>query len=216
MSEPRARLFLITPPLRAAADILPGLQAALSAGDVACVLLRLADLSERDAKTLVREVAPIVQGNDTALLLEDARLAARVGADGVQVAEAGEALASALESLKPERIVGVGGLSSRDDAMRAGEDGADYLMFGEPQAGRESEAPSDTLERVGWWAEIFNVPCVGYAGALSEVEALAAAGADFVALGEAVWGDPRDPATAVAEADSAIERAHAIRAGVGV
>ncbi len=216
MSEPRARLFLITPPLQAAADIGPRLEAALSAGDVACVLLRLADLPERDAKHLVRELAPFIQDNGAALLLEDPRLAARVGADGVQVAEAGEAFASALDSLKPERIVGVGGLSSRDDAMRAGEEGADYLMFGEPQPGRASEAPSDTLERVGWWAEIFNVPCVGYAATLGEVESLAAAGADFVALGEAVWGDPRDPAAAVAEAEAAIERAHASRAGVGV
>ena len=139
-----------------------------------------------------------------------------MGADGVQVSGADEAFGSALESLKPERIVGVGGLASRDDAMRAGEEGADYVMFGEPVPGRESEAPSDTLERVGWWAEIFNVPCVGFASALSEVEPLASAGADFVALGDAVWNDLRDPATAVAEAEAAVERAHVTRAGVGV
>ena len=37
---------------------------------------------------------------------------------------AGEALEAALESLKPERIVGAGGLRMRDEAMTAGEKGA--------------------------------------------------------------------------------------------
>ena len=63
-------------------------------------------------------------------------------------------------------------------------------MFGEP--GRDGVAPplEATLERVGWWAEIFETPCVAYAARLEDVAALAAAGADFVALGDAVWARP--------------------------
>lgn len=214
MSDLRARLFLITPPLSAANEILPGLKAALVAGDVACVLVRLAALAERDAKQIVGDIAPVIQGNGSALLLEDSRLVARAGADGVHVAGAGEGLASALESCKPERIVGVGSLLSRDDAMKAGEDGADYVMFGEPQGGGEVMSREDTLERVGWWAEIFNVPCVGYAGTLEAVEALASAGAEFVALGDAAFRDPRGSAVAVAEAQAAIERAQCAETGM--
>ena len=56
-----------------------------------------------------------------------------MGVDGAHVTGAGEALAEALASLHPERIVGAGGLRSRDDAMTAGEVGADYVMFGEPR-----------------------------------------------------------------------------------
>ena len=213
MSDIRARLYLVTPHLRAASDVLPGLESALAAGDVACLLLRLHGLPEREAKQLVREVARIVQGNGTALLLEDPRMAARTGADGVHIRDSGDALAAALDSLKPERIVGVGGLASRDAAMRAGEAGADYVMFGEPEAGGDHAAPENTLERVAWWAEIFNVPCIGFAGALGEVEPLASAGADFVALGDAVWGDPRGAAAAVAEANGALRQARALGAG---
>ncbi len=94
----------------------------------------------------------------------------------MHVAGAGEALSAALESLKPERIVGIGCTRSRDDAMLAGEAGVDYVMFGD--AGFSGPGPDhdEIVDAVGWWAEIFNVPCVGFARRLDEVEAIAAAG----------------------------------------
>ena len=51
-------------------------------------------------------------------------------------------------------------------------------------AGRAS---TPCCERVAWWAEVLTIPCVGYAASLDEVEALARAGADFVAIGESIW-----------------------------
>ena len=45
-----------------------------------------------------------------------------------------DAFDGALEQLKPERIAGAGGLATRHDAMLAAEAGADYVMFGEPDA----------------------------------------------------------------------------------
>ncbi len=194
-----ARLYLFTPPLTASAldAFAPRLAAALAGGDVASVLARAA--KGADLKPIVSRLREIVAAGDTALLIEgDPRLAARLDADGVHV-EGPEAVAEGLASLKGERIVGAGGLLLRDDAMTAAEAGADYVMFGEP--GPDGEAPplSETVERVSWWAEIFEAPCVAYAAQLEDVAPLAAAGADFVALGGAVW-DAADPAAAVASA----------------
>jgi thiamine-phosphate pyrophosphorylase len=141
-------------------------------------------------------------------------LAARVGADGAHIAGGGEALAEALASLQPERIVGAGGLRSRDDAMAAGEAGADYVMFGEPRRDGFTPPLAETIERVAWWAEIFQTPCVAYAARLDDVSALAAAGADFVALGEAVWG-ASSAAQAVGAATAALALAAAQRADAG-
>ena len=53
---------------------------------------------------------------------------------------------------------------------------------------------------MAWWAEVFEIPCVGFAASLDEVEPLAAAGADFIALGDCVFGDGRGAAAAVADA----------------
>lgn len=73
--------------------------------------------------------------------------------------------------------------------MLAGESGADYVMFGEPDASGRKPSFEAVLERVAWWAETLTIPCVAYAASLEETEALAAAGADFIAVGENVWRD---------------------------
>ncbi len=195
---PPARLYLITPPLAAAQPFDAALKAALGAGDVACVLVRFATPDPGARKTIVRALTPFVQDFGAALLLAaDPQLAARAGADGAHVTGVGETLDQAIESLKPDRIVGVGGLDSRDACMAAGELDVDYLMFGGLD---DSMSPAAVLERTQWWAEIFNVPCVAFAQSLTEVDALSNAGAEFIALDAAVWDDARGPAAAVAEA----------------
>ncbi len=108
----KPRLYLITPPVDDGEAFAPKLEAALGAGDVACVLLRFAPPDEGTRKKIAKRLAPIVWDHEAALLLpDDAQLAARAGADGAHVTGIGEKLDAALDSLKPERIVGVGGLA---------------------------------------------------------------------------------------------------------
>jgi thiamine-phosphate pyrophosphorylase len=208
------RLYLIAPPLRLA-DLdafAPRFAAVLAAGDVASALARIAPGSEGGARRIVARLVEIASRADVALLVEnDARLAARAGADGAHVAGAGPQLEDAIETLHPARIVGAGRLSLRDDAMSAGEAGADYVMFGEPRPDGWAPSLLDTLERVRWWAEIFQTPCVAFAETLEGANALAAAGADFVALDEAIWRAP-SPEAAAAEATRRIGAAASARA----
>jgi thiamine-phosphate pyrophosphorylase len=201
-NTPASKLYLLTPPLLASdldsfASILA---AAVGAGDVACVLARLAPGAEGDAKKIVTRLLEIAAHGGTALLVNNnPRLAARIGADGVHVTGGDAALKDALASLKPERIVGAGLLRTRDDAMNAGEAGADYVMFGEPRRDGFTPPAEETVERVQWWAEIFEPPCVGYAASLAGIAPLVDAGADFVALADAVWTAPA-PLEALAQA----------------
>jgi thiamine-phosphate pyrophosphorylase len=102
--------------------------------------------------------------------------------------------------LQPDRIAGCGGLATRHDAMLAAEAGADYVLFGEPDAAGHRPSFEAVADRVTWWAEIFEPPCVGFAAALAEVNALATAGADFVAVGDCIFADGRGPAAALADA----------------
>lgn len=201
MAVETARLYLITPPLRAVEDIPSFLAETLEAGDIACLLVNLATLDAGVAKKIIQKCSEIAQPRGAAVLIEaDATLAVRANADGVHFKRGLDpALQEALKSLRPERIVGIGGLKGRDDAMTAGEAGVDYLMFGEPTADGFVPPAEQTMERAGWWAEIFNIPCVAYAHRLADVGALSATGADFIALGEAVWADPRGAPAAVRE-----------------
>jgi len=194
------RLYLITPPVSDPAALAPQLEAALGVSDIAAVLLRLADADERTLINRAKAIAGIVQRRDVALLLDGRpELAARAGADGAHLAGI-ERFAAALSLLKPDRIAGAGGLRSRHDAMLAGEAGADYVMFGEP--GRHGRRPpfAEVEEHLTWWAELFEIPCVGYAGNVDEIAPLAGTGADFIALGEWLWSDPEGVSAGVAAA----------------
>jgi thiamine-phosphate pyrophosphorylase len=196
----RARLYVIAPAGADAQVLAVELAGMLAAADVAAVLVRFAEADERTLINRAKILAPAIQDKGAALLLDGhPELVARAGADGAHLAGI-DALRAALPRLKPDRIAGAGELSTRHDAMLAAEAGADYVMFGEPRPHHRRPPFEAVVERVAWWAELFEVPCVGYADSLEEVGALAAAGADFVALGEALFADPRGPAAAIAEA----------------
>ena len=198
---PAPRLYLVTPRLTDVAAFPEELGTALSQADVAAVLLRLADADERTLINRAKAIALVAQAKDAALLLDGhADLVARAGADGAHLAGVA-AFTAAIERLKPERIAGASGLFTRHDAMVAAELGADYVMFGEPGEAGERPAFASIVERVAWWAEVFEAPCVGYADTPEEIASLAKAGADFVALGDWIW---RDRGTLVARlADAA-------------
>jgi thiamine-phosphate pyrophosphorylase len=207
-SEPRRktpRLYLVTPRLGDPGALKDALPRALAAADVAAVLLRLADADERSLTSCAKALAPIAQRRDAALLIEGrSELVGRAGADGAHLVGI-EEFNAAVSNLKPGRIAGCGGLHSRHDAMVVAEAGADYVMFGEPDENGRRPSFAAIRERVEWWAEVFEVPCVAYAGSPDEVEPLASAGADFVALGDWVFADARGADVAVADAQARLK-----------
>jgi thiamine-phosphate pyrophosphorylase len=194
------RLYVVTPAVGDPAAISGALGEILGAADVAAVLLRLQDADERSLINRVKAVAPRVQAAGAALIVEGRpEIVARAGADGAHL-YGPDALLASISALKPDFIAGAGAVHSRHDAMVAAEAGADYVMFGEPDAGGEHPSPDAVTDRVAWWAEVFEIPCVGYAVTLDAIDALVAAGADFVAVGDALFEDPRGPEAAAGEA----------------
>ena len=194
------RLYLFMPPRGDLAAFANKLAAVLDVGGAAALLLCLEDADERTLVNRAKTVAAIAQPRGVALLLDGRpEIAARAGADGTHF-DGIEGLTAAIGTRKPERIAGAGGLKSRHDAMLAAEAGADYVMFGEPDRNGRRPPFAAVIERVGWWAEVFEVPCVGYAGDLGEVSALAQAGSDFIALGDWIWSKEDAPSALVAAA----------------
>jgi thiamine-phosphate pyrophosphorylase len=191
------RLYLVTPALGDTASFLRDLGPVLEAGDIAALLLRLEPADERTLINRAKSVAAPVQRRDVALLLDGhPELAARAGADGAHLFGI-DALSRAIGTLKPDRVAGAGGLRSRHDAMLAGEAGADYVMFGDPDRHGGRPPLEAVTERLTWWSELFESPCVGYAGSRDEIAPLKQAGADFIALGEWIWMQSEAPAAAV-------------------
>jgi len=204
--RPDPRLYLVSPKVADAAAFAGTLTAALAGAalagaEVAAVLLRLEAPDERSLINIAKALAPLIQSAGAACLIAGhPDIVARAGADGAHLTGIDAFSAAARAALQPERIAGCGGLTTRHDAMLAAEAGADYVLFGEPDQAGHRPSPEAVAERVTWWAEIFEPPCVGYAGTLAEVAALAAAGADFVAVGDCIFADGRGPAAALADA----------------
>jgi len=195
------------------APLAASLAEVLAGADVAAVLLRLKETDQRTMTTRIKAIAPAVQTRGAALLLDGhVELVARAGADGAHLGNLA-ALEDALPSLKPDRIAGVGGLATRHDSMTAGELGADYVLFGEPDASGQRPSGEAIAERLEWWAELFEPPCIGFAASREEAYAFAFAGADFVLVGDFVWTDPRGAAAALADVEQTIRQAHAAAGG---
>ncbi len=210
MNDERCRLYLVTPARIDPAPFADDLSSALDAGDVACVQLRLKNVDDDAVRRAAETLLPIAQARGVALIINDRPdLAAETGADGVHVGQQDADYRAARAAVGADGIVGVTCHDSRDLAMRAGEQGADYVAFGAffPTATKESKTRADP-EILKWWSGLFVVPCLAIGGiTIENCGALVRAGADFIAVVSAVWDHPEGPAKAVAAFNEAIGQA---------
>ena len=205
---PDCRLYLITPALLPAgfADILA---AALDAGDVASLQLRLKDATPDMVARAVEQLMPIAHARDVAFLLnDDAQTAARLGCDGAHLGQSDGDHAGA-RMLLDGKTLGITCHASRHLAMTAGEMGADYVAFGAffPTSTKDTQHVADTglLE---WWADVMEIPSVAIGGITAENCApLVRAGADFLAVVGAVWNHRDGAAAGVRAMNQAIAQA---------
>ena len=211
MAEPGGtRLYLITPPSLDATRFPDLLAAALDAGDVAAVQLRLKDADDAAWRRTIEALRPVAQDRGVAFLLNDrAELVRASGCDGAHVGQTDMPARTARALLGPDLMLGVTCHESRDLAMQAGEDGADYVAFG-------AFYPSDTKQVthradpaiLRWWSELMELPCCAIGGiTAANCAPLVQAGADFIAVVGAVWGHPDGPAAGVRTLDEAIRQA---------
>jgi thiamine-phosphate pyrophosphorylase len=185
------------------------LSAALGAGDVACLQLRLKHAEDDAVRRAAEVLMPICHAHDVALVVNDrADLAAEVEADGVHIGQEDGDYASARGAVGEAAIVGVTCHDSRHLAIEAAEAGADYVAFGAffPTATKATKTKTD-VEIVEWWSGIMELPCVAIGGITVENCApLVAAGADFLAVVAGVWAHEEGPAAAVRAFNAEIDR----------
>lgn len=192
------RLYLITPPVLPK-DFEAQLAAALDAGDVAALQLRLKDVPDDVIARTVDKLRPIAQSRDVAFILNDRPdLAAKLGCDGAHVGQTDMPIKQARKILG-ELTLGVTCHNSRHLAMEAAEAGADYVAFGAffPTATKEPPEMAE-IETLQIWAQTMEVPCVAIGGITAENCApLVKAGAEFLAVVGAVWNHADGPAAGV-------------------
>ena len=175
------------------------MKAALEPGVASAFQLRVKDM---DAPALARLAAPlqrICADAAVAFIVNDSMaLAKRLGADGVHLGQSDGDIREARALLGPDAQIGKTCHDSRHFAMEAGEAGADYVAFGAfyPTTTKPSNYRPDPAI-LSWWSPVFEIPCVAIGGLTPDNgKPLVDAGADFLAVCQAVWGKD-DPAAAV-------------------
>jgi thiamine-phosphate pyrophosphorylase len=205
---------LITPPRLDAAAFSSDLAAALDAGEVACVQLRLKDAPDDVIRRTCAALAPVPQERGVAFLLNDRPdLAAEMGCDGVHVGQHDVPYAEARRIVGADAIVGVTCHASRHLAMQAAEDGADYVAFGAFFPSVTKVPPSAAgIDILRWWSDLMTVPCVAIGGIdAGNCRPVVEAGADFIAVCAGVWRHPAGPGEAVRALRREIDAATAAR-----
>jgi thiamine-phosphate pyrophosphorylase len=211
---PACRLYLITPPVLDSAEFAKRLSAALDAGDVASIQLRLKDAADDAIKRAADVLRPVAQSRGVAFILNDRPdLAVATGCDGVHVGKDDPTVAEARRIVGNDAIVGSSAYDSRHRAMEAGEEGADYVAFGAffPTTTKIAEGHPEP-EILEWWSDIMTIPCVAIGGIKVEnCAVLIESGADFLAVSSGVWDYAEGPAAAVKAFNAAIEETLARR-----
>lgn len=193
----RTRLCLIAP-ADPPADCAGVLKATLAAGDVASLLFAPKDRAE------VKAIADIAASHGVAVIALGGE--ADPALDGLHIETGAKDVAAARRALGQDRIVGVGGINSRHDAMVLGELLPDYVFFGHLDGDDEPSIHASALDLAAWWAALFEIPAMVMGGSeIASIVPAQEAGIEFVALRNAVWDHPAGAAAAVAEANALLD-----------
>lgn len=193
-----AKLYLISP--QDISGVFPDrLKVALEPGVAAAFQLRVKDIGEHELARLAEPLQRICADADVAFIVNDSiALAKRLAADGVHLGQSDGDVGEARAVLGPAAQIGKTCHDSRHLAMEAGEAGADYVAFGAfyPTTTKPSDyRPEPSI--LTWWSTVFEIPCVAIGGiTVKNAKPLVEAGADFLAVSQAVWGSD-DAASAV-------------------
>jgi thiamine-phosphate pyrophosphorylase len=200
MPDNETSIYLISPASIVLESFIPMLNDVLKTGHASVFQLRLKNISDHDYELAAREVVKCCHENKVMCLINDKpEIAAAVDADGVHLGKEDGSYQYARELLGDHKMIGISCYNSVDDAIKAAEDGANYVAFG---AFYPTETKENTVvasqETLRWWVENSTTACVAIGGInVGNVNPLVACGADFIAVVSAVWDHLEGPVAGI-------------------
>lgn len=182
------QIILSTPPFTSPDNADQAFKASLTdaieTGIISALIIQRAGLSEGDYKKLIKELTPLAQNRECAVLLDNSPdLVRMMSVDGVHISAGQGKFIEATNALKPDFIVGAGNIRSRHEAMLRGEAGADYVGFGDIQI---ASGPED-LELAQWWHTLFEIPCALFSPETTP-DKINTQISEFIGVGKNIWG----------------------------
>lgn len=197
----KCQIYLLTPPQIADANAFAKtLTETLSAAPVAYLQIRLKNTPKEKIIDTAKTLIPAAHRHGTLVLInDDPEIALKTGADGVHLGQQDMDIKSAQEMLLRHAIFGITCHNSKELALSAGSNGADYIAFGSffKSATKPEATPADP-GLLTWWHEKVGIPSVAIGGiTVKTAKTVINAGADYIAVSGGVWEYAHGPATAV-------------------
>jgi thiamine-phosphate pyrophosphorylase len=205
--ESRCRLMLIAPQMEDVDECARAVGDALRGGDVASVIIAQFNLDDVAFQKYAESLVPVVQAaGAAAIIFGDSRVAGRVKADGLHIEGPPAVVEEAVEKYAPKMIVGAGHVGDRHKALELGEAQPDYVFFGKVGGDIKPEPHPKNLDLAEWWASMIEIPCIVMGGSdAGSALTVAETGAEFVALGKAVFAEPEQAASIVASTNALLD-----------
>jgi thiamine-phosphate pyrophosphorylase len=209
MTEPenRCRLVLIVPDIADADEQAKIVADALKGGDVASVIVPQYGLDDGAFQKHAEKLVPVIQdAGAAALLAGDSRVVGRTKADGLHLTGPAAEISEAVDKYADKLIVGGGNATDRHHALEIGEERPHYIFFGKLDGDIKPEAHPKNVALGEWWASMIEIPCIVMGGTdPASALVVAEAGVEFVALRLAVFGDPSQAPSIVAQVNALLD-----------
>ena len=173
-------------------DFYKDLEKVLSSKKVSFFQLRLKQKPKNLIVKIAKKIKKITKKYKVKFIInDDSKLAKRVGADGCHIGQLDNTVISARKDIK-KKIIGVTCHNSRDLALKASRDNADYLAFGSFFKSKlKLNTKKADLKILFWAKKNIKKPIVVIGGITDKnYKKLIKAGANYIAISTFIWNNP--------------------------
>jgi thiamine-phosphate pyrophosphorylase len=168
------------------------LEKVLSSKKVSFFQLRLKKKPKKLIIKIAKKIKKITKKYKVKLIInDDSKLAKKVQADGCHIGQLDNTVVSARKDIK-KKIIGVTCHNSKELALRASDDKADYLAFGSFfKSNLKPNAKKADLKILNWAKKNIKKPIVVIGGITDKnYKKLIDAGANYIAISTFIWNNP--------------------------
>ena len=186
------RLIYLISPNKIYPNFYKDLEKVLSSKRVSFFQLRMKNTSKNLIIKIAKRIKKITKKNKVKFIInDDSKLAKEVSADGCHIGQLDNTVRSARKYIK-KKIIGVTCHNSKELALKAYEDKADYLAFGSFFKSRlKPKAKKADLKILFWAKKNIKKPIVVIGGITDKnYKKLIKAGANYIAISTFIWNNP--------------------------
>jgi len=186
------KLVYLISPNKIYSNFYKDLEKVLSSKKVSFFQLRLKKKPKKLIAKIAKKIKKITRKYKVKLIInDDSKLAKKVGADGCHIGQLDNTVVSAREDIGG-KIIGVTCHNSKELALKASEDKADYLAFGSFfKSSLKPDAKKANLKILFWAKKNIKKPIVVIGGITDKnYKRLIKAGANYIAISTFIWNNP--------------------------